>query len=440
MTMDVAMSLVSGVPSKGGERGGKGANADASGFGEVLAGKADKRMPKDARGKDAEEAPAQWRIGGYDARLAMAMPRIDRTAATLEDALPAATPETPDDGTDAVEAAFATLPAPDATEDAAGPRNATVPAAAAAPSQTPGQRGDKERTAEPALVANGTGETDDGDGAERPAATVARDTAAKPHGAATASQQAATPARPSGEAETAADRQAATPARTGDAAAERPQRPAAAQPDTGRAADSRAQPLAQQAADGAQPRVNVLGFSAAVAPAAPAPLGPTAAGLVATIEAEPAWRAAAAEAAAATGQRGQAPGTVSTLRIQLHPAELGMVTARLTATGSQLEIEIRVESNDARQRLANDSDAILKALRAVGYDVDRVTIQQAPQSGGTAQQQGGGGGRDSFLQGQQQADDNARGRNGQGSEGGERAAGRNATETAAEHAGGGLYI
>ena len=273
MTMDVAMSLVSGVPSKGGERGGKGANADASGFGEVLAGKADKRMPKDARGKDAEEAPAQWRIGGYDPRLPMAVPRLDLAAAPLAGAPPPATPETPDDGTDAVEAAFATLPAPDAAEDATGLRNATVPAAAAAASQAPGQRGDKERTAEPALVANGDSEAGDGDGAERPAATAARDTAAKPHGAATASQQAATPARPSGEAETAADRQAATPARTGDAAAERPQRPAAAQPDTGRAADSRAQPLAQQAADGAQPRVNVLGFSAAVAPAAPADPG-----------------------------------------------------------------------------------------------------------------------------------------------------------------------
>ena len=171
----------------------------------------------------------------------------------------------------------------------------------------------------------------------------------------------------------------------------------------------------------------------------PVPLNPTAAGLVAAIGAEPTWRAAAAEAASAATQRGQ--GSISSLRIQLNPAEFGMVTARLTIAGPQLEIEIRVESNDARQRLAADGDAIVKALRAIGYDIDKVTIQQAPQGGSPAPQQGGQG-RDSFLNGQGQAQErangNAGGRNGQGNESG---TGRRGTgETVAERSGGDVYI
>jgi len=118
-----------------------------------------------------------------------------------------------------------------------------------------------------------------------------------------------------------------------------------------------------------------------------------------------------------------------------------MVTARLVASGQQLEIEIRVESNDARQRLANDSDAIVKALRAVGYDVDRVTIQQAPQSGATTAQQGGQS-RESPMQeqGRQQADANAGGRNGQNGAGDDKAAHHAAGATKQEGSGGGVYI
>ncbi len=452
MSVDVAMKLVSGIPPKGGERGGKDARTEAGGFDEMLAGKADKRMPRDARGKenaDEAEAPAQWRLGGYDARVAMAMPRIDRTAATLEEASPLPAAE----GEDAsVEEAFAALvaQAPDAADEAAAkagtdaPATTTGPAAGLAAAQSPRQRGEKDRPvgqADAAQPLDEAGDTDQ-DGTEPTVRTTAADGAsqARPNAGTAAVQQATpattTPARQQGGTEPAADRQQA---QAGDVSAERQPRPAAASRQAPEGpATARAQP-SMPAADGAQPRVNVLGFTTAVAPAATTQLSPTAAGLVATIEAEPSWRAAAAEAAALTGPRAQQPGTVSTLRIQLNPAELGMVTARLTATGSQLEIEIRVESNDARQRLAHDSDAIVKALRSVGYDVDKVTIQQAPQSGGTPAQQGGSG-RDSFLQGQQQAGDNARGRNGQGSGDGDQAARHGAMEKAAERADSGVYI
>lgn len=438
MTMDVTMSLVSGLPARGGERGGK--DAEAAGFGEMLAGRTDKRMPKETRGKDAQDEadkPAQWRLGGYDARLALAMPRLEQSPAGMDDA-PEPEPEAPQP--DPLDAALAAFPTPTAEEATDETKAVELPAAPA-----PRQRGDKARAAAEqvaaATPADEAAETEgEGEAPRAPAANATDAAVAAPARASAAGAPAGpAPAKPSVTSEPAADRQARPPADTAETAAERQPRPAAPRPASEGVAAARAQPAGPQAADGAQPRVSVLGFSTAMAPAASAPLGPTAAGLVAALEAEPAWRAAAAEAAASAGPRAPQPGTVSTLRIQLNPAELGMVTARLTATGSQLEIEIRVESNDARQRLTSDSDAILKALRAVGFDIDRVTIQQAPQAGGPAAQHQGNAGRDVFAQGQQ-ADDNAGGRNGRESEGGERAARQQASDAAADRAGGGLYI
>lgn len=196
-------------------------------------------------------------------------------------------------------------------------------------------------------------------------------------------------------------------------------------------------------ADPVSAKVNVLNFTAAPAPAQAAPpvLSTTATGLVAAIEAEGTWRTAAQDPANSAAPRGtSAPGGVNTLRIQLQPVELGMVTARLVASGSQLSIEIQVESNDARQRLANDSEVIVKALRAIGYDIDKVTIQQGPQNSQSSAQQGASG-RNDQMQPDQQADRNARGRGDQGAAGRDGGGARNgAGETMADRAGGGRYI
>ncbi|MGQ2927474.1 MAG: flagellar hook-length control protein FliK [Neoaquamicrobium sediminum] len=208
------------------------------------------------------------------------------------------------------------------------------------------------------------------------------------------------------------------------------------------ARSSAANPAAAKA-DPVSAKVNVLNFTAAPAPAPAAPpiLSTTAAGIVAAVEAEGTWRAAAQDPANSAAPRGtSAPGGVNTLRIQLQPVELGMVTARLVASGSQLSIEIQVESNDARQRLANDSEVIVKALRAVGYDIDKVTIQQGPQNGQSSAQQGASG-RNDQMQPDQQADRNARGRGDQGASGRDGGGARNgAGETMADRAGGGRYI
>jgi chemotaxis protein MotD len=74
------------------------------------------------------------------------------------------------------------------------------------------------------------------------------------------------------------------------------------------------------------------------------------------------------------GQIGAAP--LHTMRLQLHPAELGMVTANLRFAGDQLQVELQVENREAYDRLQNDSETIVKSLRALGYEIDQVTVQQ----------------------------------------------------------------
>lgn len=72
-------------------------------------------------------------------------------------------------------------------------------------------------------------------------------------------------------------------------------------------------------------------------------------------------------------------GPMQSLKIQLHPAELGMVTARLRVTDGQLSIEVEVETSEAYNRLSGENEAIARALRSHGISVDQVVIQ-APQA------------------------------------------------------------
>lgn len=64
------------------------------------------------------------------------------------------------------------------------------------------------------------------------------------------------------------------------------------------------------------------------------------------------------------------------LKIELHPAELGAVTANLRLAGEQLSIELRPETHEAHRRLSSDSETIVKSLKALGFDIDKVTILQ----------------------------------------------------------------
>ncbi len=69
------------------------------------------------------------------------------------------------------------------------------------------------------------------------------------------------------------------------------------------------------------------------------------------------------------------------LKIQLHPTELGAVTARLRFTGGQLSVDLSVETDAARERLGADGGAsIANALAALGLEVERVTVALPPDA------------------------------------------------------------
>ena len=53
-----------------------------------------------------------------------------------------------------------------------------------------------------------------------------------------------------------------------------------------------------------------------------------------------------------------------------------MVTATLRFAGEQLSIELQVENHEAHRRLSSDSEAIVKSLRDLGYDIERVSVLQ----------------------------------------------------------------
>lgn len=458
-----------------GERGGKNAEIDGKRFDEALTGRAGDRKPEQGEAEDRKmETPQDYRIDRYAALF-----RLDRTGSdqgasddrTFGDVVGAHAPSAAQEPLPSVEAApaeeagdteeqetaFALLqglardeetakkthrqePGTREARDAGNASDAAPggddldgdvqrPAASVSEQQVAGERrASTTRTAEHVPVPPADGQ---------PPARTRTDT--QPQVTAAAADKPATTSQPSGQMQPDA---VTWPAVAGTAAADG---------DIARFVSARDGSFAREAspkASAAKPdpvsaRVNVLNFTAAPAPAPAAPPvpGTTAASLVAAIEADGTWRAAAQDPTSSAGPRGAAaPAGVNTLRIQLQPAELGMVTARLVASGSQLSVEIQVESNDARQRLANDSEVIVKALRAIGYDVEKVTIQQASQGGQSAAQQGASGRNEQMLN-DQQGDRNARGRGEEGMTGRDGEGARNGSgEAAADRVGGGRYI
>jgi len=136
--------------------------------------------------------------------------------------------------------------------------------------------------------------------------------------------------------------------------------------DTGRS------PIEQPTPDPAKPMIAGV---ATVAQQPPQPQAATPAGaVISTLGADPAWSAYFQET-----QPGQ-PGRVSSLKIQLNPSELGMVTAHLLAGDEGLTVELIAESVDAQNKLAADTDLIARSLRAIGIDIDRVTVQLATRN------------------------------------------------------------
>ena len=71
-------------------------------------------------------------------------------------------------------------------------------------------------------------------------------------------------------------------------------------------------------------------------------------------------------------------GVVRMLNIQLHPAELGVVTVKMRLAGDQLEMEVHASREETAEILKKDSEKLTGLLRASGYRPDTLTIHVTP--------------------------------------------------------------
>lgn len=136
--------------------------------------------------------------------------------------------------------------------------------------------------------------------------------------------------------------------------------------------------------------------AAAVTGAISSAVGQSAAGT-----ASPALSAPALATEAATGK------VVNTLKIQMHPIDLGLVTATLRLKDDELHVHLKVESGEAFRQLSDNQNDMVKALRQQGFAVDQMTITfNAPDSASSnapqqAQTQTSQQGRDGAGEGSQ---------------------------------------
>ncbi|MBB3353242.1 flagellar hook-length control protein FliK [Rhizobium lentis] len=89
---------------------------------------------------------------------------------------------------------------------------------------------------------------------------------------------------------------------------------------------------------------------------------------------------------------------VNTLKIQMNPIDLGLVTATMRLAGDALNVDLKVETGAAYRQLKEDHGKILEALRSQGYAVDNVTISMAPVERSDAGNQAGSQGQASQQQ------------------------------------------
>lgn len=122
-------------------------------------------------------------------------------------------------------------------------------------------------------------------------------------------------------------------------------------------------------------RVDIVAEQSFPAPAQ-SPMNQTTSALIDVLASDNGLRQAVSTPSTTAQTAGSVAVPTHILKIELHPAELGMVTASLRLAGEQLSIELKPETHEAYRRLATDSDAIVKSLRGLGFDVDKVTILQ----------------------------------------------------------------
>jgi chemotaxis protein MotD len=73
-------------------------------------------------------------------------------------------------------------------------------------------------------------------------------------------------------------------------------------------------------------------------------------------------------------------GVLRVLNLQLHPAELGVVTIKMKLAGESLEMELHAEREETAQLLRNDADKLSSLLKGSGYRPDVITVHSVEAS------------------------------------------------------------
>ena len=121
--------------------------------------------------------------------------------------------------------------------------------------------------------------------------------------------------------------------------------------------------------------VTVTGAQSFPAPA-PHPASQTITGLASAIAADNGARQVLSASAGLVQPVPSVAPASHILKIELHPAELGTVTASLRLAGGQLSIELKPENHEAHRKLSSDTDGLVKSLQGMGFNVDKVTVLQ----------------------------------------------------------------
>lgn len=117
------------------------------------------------------------------------------------------------------------------------------------------------------------------------------------------------------------------------------------------------------------------------------------------------------------------PKTLTTLKIQLNPAELGVVNAVMKLSGDELQVQLRVSNIEAYRQLSDDSSSIVKALRGQGFGIEQVNVQLTPGDRNSQQQANQQNGQS--FQGQSNSNEMAGSNNGERNNGSSNLNGRN---------------
>lgn len=80
------------------------------------------------------------------------------------------------------------------------------------------------------------------------------------------------------------------------------------------------------------------------------------------------------------------PKMINTLKIQLVPANLGVVTAVMKLTGEELQVQLQVDNVEAYRKLSADSASIVNTLKNQGFAIEQVNVQLMSGDKGSAQQ------------------------------------------------------